>query len=546
MAFPPEGYTLGETDAEAHAARSTWANVAHAVAEFAPVVMVVDPADTAIAADYLDERIEIRTAELNDAWMRDIGPTFVTNDAGELAAVDWVFNGWGAQDWASWDKDSKIGAQVAEWAGVERIDSTLVNEGGGIHVDGEGTVLATETVQLDAGRNPGITKEEVEVEFARTLGATKVHWLPRGLTRDSEEFGTRGHVDIVATIPSPGNVLVHTQHNPEHPDHAVSREIIASPTGPPTPPAARSTSSRSPPRPTLRDEEGFVDYSYINHLVVNGGVVACTFNDPTTKRPCRPGRRLPGTQGRRRRRPRALRPRRRHPLHHPAGTVVSKARRVMSQSTLKQASRNTQDAPPPASGLVRGKGLASGQLGLFAAVMIGISTIAPAYVLTSSLGPTVQAIGTQLPAIFIIGFIPMFLVALAYRELNADTPDSGTTFTWVSQAFGPALGWLGGWGLLAANIIVLSNLAGVAVDFFYLFLAQATGQPRTGRPVRQQRNQHPHLPGLRRSGRLHRLPRADHHALVQYVLVGFQLAGARLVCHQRLLQGRRPAGAPCL
>ncbi|MFP5314615.1 MAG: APC family permease [Actinomycetes bacterium] len=123
-----------------------------------------------------------------------------------------------------------------------------------------------------------------------------------------------------------------------------------------------------------------------------------------------------------------------------------------------------------------GKGLKTGQLGLLAVVVIGISTIAPAYVLTSTLGPTVQSIGVHLPAIFIVGFIPMFLVALGYRELNADTPDSGTTFTWVTKAFGPYLGWIGGWGLLAANIIVLSNLAGVAVDFFYLFLAQMTGQ----------------------------------------------------------------------
>ncbi|MCG2620955.1 APC family permease [Arthrobacter sp. I2-34] len=129
------------------------------------------------------------------------------------------------------------------------------------------------------------------------------------------------------------------------------------------------------------------------------------------------------------------------------------------------------------SGTVRSKGLAGGRLGLTAAVVIGISTIAPAYVLTSTLGPTVQAVGTHLPAIFLAGFVPMFLVALGYRELNTDSPDSGTTFTWVSKAFGPMAGWLGGWGLLAANIIVLSNLAGVAVDFFYLFLAQLTGTP---------------------------------------------------------------------
>ena len=304
MAFPHEGYTLGETEAEAHAARSTWANVAHAVAEFAPVVMVVDPADTEIAAKYLDGRIEIRTAELNDAWMRDIGPTFVTNEAGERAAIDWVFNGWGGQDWAAWDKDSKIGTQVAEWAGVQRIGSTLVNEGGGIHVDGEGTVLATETVQLDAGRNPGITKEEVEAEFARTLGATKVHWLPRGLSRDSEEFGTRGHVDIVATIPSPGNVLVHTQHNPEHPDHQISRDIIAS-FHEATDAAGRPFNVIEVPAPAaLRDEEGFVDYSYINHLVINDGVVACTFNDPNDEKALAilsdayPGRKVVGVDAR--------------------------------------------------------------------------------------------------------------------------------------------------------------------------------------------------------------------------------------------------------
>ncbi len=106
---------------------------------------------------------------------------------------------------------------------------------------------------------------------------------------------------------------------------------------------------------------------------------------------------------------------------------------------------------------ITGKGLKGGQLGLLAVVVLGISSVAPAYSLTSSLGPTVNAVGVQLPAIFIIAFIPMILVAFAYRELNADSPDSGTTFTWATKAFGPFIGWMGGWGLLAANIIVLSN-----------------------------------------------------------------------------------------
>jgi agmatine deiminase len=304
MAFPHEGYTLGENETEAHAARSTWANVAHAVAEFAPVVMVVDPEDTEVAARYLDEHIEIRTAELNDAWMRDIGPTFVTNDAGELAAVDWVFNGWGAQGWAAWDKDEKIGAAVAEWAGAPRIASNLVNEGGAIHVDGEGTVLATESVQLDPGRNPGITKEEVEVEFARTLGATKVHWLPRGLARDTEEFGTRGHVDIVATISSPGTVRIHSQQNPAHPDYAICQELISTFHGASDAKGREFTLIEVPAPVVLRDTEGFVGYSYTNHRVISEGVVAYTFDDPIDEKALAvlanayPGRKVVGVDAR--------------------------------------------------------------------------------------------------------------------------------------------------------------------------------------------------------------------------------------------------------
>ncbi|NMR28426.1 APC family permease [Crystallibacter degradans] len=127
-----------------------------------------------------------------------------------------------------------------------------------------------------------------------------------------------------------------------------------------------------------------------------------------------------------------------------------------------------------ASGLSR-KGLKGGTVGLLGAVVIGVSCIAPAYTLTASLGPTIAEVGVQLPAIFLVGFIPMLLVALGYRELNNAMPDSGTSFTWATRAFGPWVGWMGGWGLVAATIIVLSNLAAVAVEFFYLMLAQVTG-----------------------------------------------------------------------
>jgi agmatine deiminase len=204
----------------------------------------------------------------------------VLGDDDALGAVTWVFNGWGQQSWATWDLDATVGPAVAQWAGAHRVDSPLVNEGGGIHVDGLGTVLVTETVQRDTGRNPGMAREAVEAELARTIGATKVIWLPRGLTRDSQTFGTRGHVDIVATIASPGVLLVHDQRDDAHPDHAVLPEIRAA--------LAEATDARDEPfeivdlpaPQMLRDDGGFVDYSYVNHVLVNNAVIACAFDDP--------------------------------------------------------------------------------------------------------------------------------------------------------------------------------------------------------------------------------------------------------------------------
>ncbi|HWU47533.1 MAG TPA: agmatine deiminase family protein [Humibacter sp.] len=282
MAFPRVGPTLGESAAEREEAYTTWTAVAHAVAEFEPVSMVVDPSELERARRMLGAEIEIVEVPLDEFWMRDFGPTFVVDDErpGVLGAVDWIFNGWGAPAWAEWAKSAEIARFIAHRPGVELVSSMLVNEGGGIHVDGEGTVLLTETVQLDPNRNPCADKARVEAELARTIGATHAVWLPRGLTRDYDDFGTRGHVDIVATIPSPGRILLHAQRNTEHPDHAVTRDLLAL-LAETTDAAGRSWDIVELPAPeTIRDKEGFVDWSYINHLVVNDGVIACGFGEP--------------------------------------------------------------------------------------------------------------------------------------------------------------------------------------------------------------------------------------------------------------------------
>ncbi|GAA6524284.1 agmatine deiminase family protein [Intrasporangium sp. DVR] len=304
MAWPSQGYTLGDTPEEVARARLTWAAVANAVIEFEPVRMVVVPDDVAVARRHLHPDVELIPAALDDAWMRDIGPTFVIGDDGRLGAVDWVFNGWGAQPWASWEHDARIGALVAGRTPAELIPSSLVNEGGGIHVDGLGTVLLTETVQLDPGRNPALTRADVEAELSRTIGTTHAIWLPRGLTRDYDEFGTRGHVDIVATIPAPGVLLLHEQGDPAHPDHAVSAELRELLSDARDARGERFEVVGVPAPRRLSDAEGPVDWSYINHLVVNGGVIACTYDDEQDERAlgiladAYPGRRVVGVDAR--------------------------------------------------------------------------------------------------------------------------------------------------------------------------------------------------------------------------------------------------------
>ncbi|NWF25210.1 agmatine deiminase family protein [Streptomyces sp. PKU-EA00015] len=279
MAWPGPNPTFAD-DGELAEARAAWAAVARAVRRFEPVTVIAGTGHSASARDLLSPDIEVVERDLDDAWMRDIGPTFVT-DGSRLAAVDWVFNGWGAADWARWEHDSKIARHVADLADVPVHASPLVNEGGAIHVDGEGTVLLTDTVQLGPERNPGWTRQQVENEIHARLGTTKAIWLPRGLTGDYGMYGTRGHVDIVAAFAGPGVVVTHTQPDPAHPDHEICKanvELLKSQTDA----RGRRIEVVEVPAPTvLRDEDGeWVDYSYINHYVCNGGVVLCAFDDP--------------------------------------------------------------------------------------------------------------------------------------------------------------------------------------------------------------------------------------------------------------------------
>ncbi|MBN9183314.1 MAG: APC family permease, partial [Microbacterium sp.] len=123
---------------------------------------------------------------------------------------------------------------------------------------------------------------------------------------------------------------------------------------------------------------------------------------------------------------------------------------------------------------VDSKGLKGGALGLVSSVVVGVASTAPAYSLAASLGYIVVGgalmAGVHAPGIVLLAFVPMYLIAVAYQELNRAEPDCGTTFTWASRAFGPITGWMGGWGIIVADVIVMANLAQIAGQYSFTFV----------------------------------------------------------------------------
>jgi amino acid transporter len=125
---------------------------------------------------------------------------------------------------------------------------------------------------------------------------------------------------------------------------------------------------------------------------------------------------------------------------------------------------------PPAAGTVADKGLRRGAIGFVSSVVIGVASTAPGYSLAATLGLVVAAVGFQAPAVLWVAFIPMLCIAGAYLYMNRTDPDCGTTFAWVTKAMGPWAGWLGGWAIVVADIVVMANLAQIAGLYSFTLL----------------------------------------------------------------------------
>jgi agmatine deiminase len=202
------------------------AAVAEAIAASEPVTMAVSDAQFERCRSLLSPAIRVVELSTDDAWMRDIGPTFVLDGDGARRGVDWRFNAWGGRHgglYESWERDERAARKVLEIERADRYRAPIVLEGGAIHVDGEGTVLATEQSVLNRNRNPTLSREQVERVLLEYLGASKVVWLGAGVCHDE----TDGHVDNLACFARPGVVLLTYAEDPHDPQHAISEDALA-------------------------------------------------------------------------------------------------------------------------------------------------------------------------------------------------------------------------------------------------------------------------------------------------------------------------------
>jgi len=206
-------------------AQHTFVEVAKAISETTPVTMVVSSEQFENARCLLPTEIRLVEMSTNDAWMRDIGASYVVNDKGERRGVDWHFNAWGGLAdglYFPWDKDDAVAQKICEILEDDRYRAPIVLEGGSIHVDGEGTLYTTEECLLHESRNPDLSREEIEEVLCEHLSVDKVIWIPSGLYNDE----TNGHVDNLIHIIRPGEIILTWCEDKADPQYKISRAAL--------------------------------------------------------------------------------------------------------------------------------------------------------------------------------------------------------------------------------------------------------------------------------------------------------------------------------
>ena len=207
-------------------AQQAFTAVAAAIAEETPVIMCASADQLELARRMLPASVSVVEIPSNDSWMRDIGPSYVVNDAGEVRGIDWQFNAWGGQVnglYDDWSDDDALAGRVLAMRQVAGYRAPLILEGGSIHVDGEGTCITTAECLLHPGRNPGMDKTQIGALLCEYLNVSKVIWLPRGLYNDE----TDGHVDNILHVVGPAEVVLTWCDDPGDPVYDICRECLA-------------------------------------------------------------------------------------------------------------------------------------------------------------------------------------------------------------------------------------------------------------------------------------------------------------------------------
>lgn len=288
----PDNWRLGGKPAQ-----KVFVDVAAAISKFEPVTVGASSEQYANARHMLPDNVRVVEIDNDDSWVRDSGPTFVVNDEGEIRGVDWTFNAWGGLEdglYFPWDKDDQVAQKICELEMSDRYRlPDFVLEGGSIHVDGEGTLITTEECLLSDGRNPQLSKEQIEQVLKEYLNLEKIIWLKRGIYLDE----TNGHVDNIINYVRPGVVALAWTDDVNDPQYEISKECYDI--------LSQSTDAKGRqlevhkihvPEPILisKEESEGVDAvdgtlprqegdrlaaSYINYYTANNGVVFPLFND---------------------------------------------------------------------------------------------------------------------------------------------------------------------------------------------------------------------------------------------------------------------------
>ena len=299
----------------ARPAQKAFATLAAAIARFEPLTMGVSPAHYVEARRMLPESVRLVDMTHDDCWMRDVGPTFVVDGRGAVRGIDWRFNAWGGAHsglYSPWDQDELVARKVLEIERADRYVAPMVNEGGAIHVDGQGTALVTEECLLNRNRNPSMSRSQIERNLRAYLGVKTVLWLGKGVFNDE----TDGHIDNLACFVRPGEVCLTWTEDRRDPQYAISMDawerlndardaqgrrlkVHKLPMPGPLYMTAREAAgiARRPGSKPRRGGERLAG-SYVNFYIVNGGILMPQLNDRSDRAAARilrklfPGRRV--------------------------------------------------------------------------------------------------------------------------------------------------------------------------------------------------------------------------------------------------------------